>query len=76
MSGQRGWGCSRWRQGCAFVVWYDTGGRRLSPAQLRDLIQRGKTRKAPFIDAAGQRIEARLTLRPGAHGVEVLLESA
>jgi DNA topoisomerase-3 len=62
MTGSRGWGCDRWREGCRFVVWFETAGRRLTPAQLRALITQGKTRKATFLDPAGKPIEARLVL--------------
>jgi DNA topoisomerase-3 len=48
VTGKRGWGCSRWRQGCGFVVWFDLDGRRLSDAQLRDLVGKGKTRKTSW----------------------------
>ncbi|HMG54639.1 MAG TPA: DNA topoisomerase, partial [Kofleriaceae bacterium] len=37
ITGARGWGCARWRDGCRFVIWFQTAGRRLSLAQLRDL---------------------------------------
>ena len=46
--GRRGWGCSRWREGCPFVVWFEVAGKRLTPAQLRDLVARGKTRPAQW----------------------------
>jgi DNA topoisomerase-3 len=52
MTGARGWGCSRWREGCRFVIWFETSGHRLTLAQLRDLVVRGRTRKARF---GGQR---------------------
>jgi DNA topoisomerase-3 len=48
ITGSRGWGCSRWREGCGFVVWFVTGGRELTAAQLRDLVTKGKTRRAAF----------------------------
>jgi DNA topoisomerase-3 len=53
LTGKRGWGCARWREGCPFVIWFETGGRRLSGAQLRDLVERGKTRKARFAPSDG-----------------------
>jgi hypothetical protein len=53
ITGARGWGCSRWREGCRFVIWFETSGRRLTLAQLRDLVMRGKTRKARFGDQTG-----------------------
>lgn len=64
--GRRGWGCARWREGCGFVVWFEIAGRRLSGAQLRDLITRGKTRKARFTPEGGQEIDGRLVLDSGA----------
>ena len=56
LTGARGWGCSRWRDGCGFVIWFRTAGRTVSAAQLRDLVQRGRTRKTKLgtlvLDAA------------------------
>jgi DNA topoisomerase-3 len=68
ITGARGWGCSRWRDGCRFVVWFETAGRRLTAAQLRDLVTRGKTRKARFVSDRGVELEARLVLEPAAAG--------
>ncbi len=48
MAGRRGWGCTRWREGCAFVIWFEVAGRRLTAAQLRDLVEKGKTRKSKW----------------------------
>jgi DNA topoisomerase-3 len=45
VAGKRGWGCSRWREGCAFVIWFEIAGRRITDAELADLVSRGKTRK-------------------------------
>lgn len=72
IDGQRGWGCSRWREGCRFVIWFETAGRRLTRAQLEALIVTGKTRKATFYDPRGREIEARLVLDPqSATGVQL-----
>jgi hypothetical protein len=35
------------------VIWFETSGRRLTLAQLRDLVVRGRTRKARFGDQTG-----------------------
>jgi DNA topoisomerase-3 len=67
ISGKRGWGCARWRGGCHFVVWFETAGRKLSEAQFRDLILRGKTRRARF-RPAGAEAEGRLVLEPATIG--------
>ncbi len=72
ITGSRGWGCERFREGCTFVIWFDTAGRRLTAGQLRELVVRGKTKKAPFAPlrggAAGSEIEGRLILDPTAEG--------
>jgi DNA topoisomerase-3 len=39
--GKRGWGCSRWREGCKFVVWFEEHGRKRSEADLRALVNGG-----------------------------------
>ncbi len=62
VAGKRGWGCSRWREGCSFVVWFESAGKRLTDAQLRDLVTKGKTRKAAWIPPGGQPAPGRLVL--------------
>lgn len=72
IDGQRGWGCDRWREGCRFVIWFETAGKRLTRSQLEALIVNGKTRKATFCDLRGREIEARLVLDPqSATGVQL-----
>jgi len=38
ITGKRGWGCSRWREGCKFVVWFEENGKKRSQADLRKLV--------------------------------------
>ena len=38
MTGKRGWGCSRWREGCKFVVWFEENGVKRSLADLRAIV--------------------------------------
>jgi DNA topoisomerase-3 len=76
MAGRRGWGCTRWREGCSLVIWFETAGRRLTPAQLRDLVVRGKTRKARFAPGGGPAVEGRLVLDPAAAGGSARFEPA
>ena len=40
ITGQRGWGCERWRAGCPFVVWFESDGKRLTKAQLKNVLDR------------------------------------
>jgi DNA topoisomerase-3 len=64
ITGKRGWGCSRWREGCGFVIWFETAGKRLSETQLRELVTKGKTRKARFTPAGegSEAVAGRLVL--------------
>jgi DNA topoisomerase-3 len=39
IAGKRGWGCSRWREGCKFVVWFEEDGKRRSEADLREIVK-------------------------------------
>jgi len=41
ITGKRGWGCSRWREGCKFVVWFEEAGKRRSVDDLRTLVTAG-----------------------------------
>jgi len=38
--GQRGYGCSRWRAGCAYVLWKDFEGVPITGGMARELFQR------------------------------------
>ena len=62
LAGKRGWGCTRWRLGCGFVVWFETAGRTLSESELRDLVVRGHTRRARFTPSGGAPTDGRLVL--------------
>jgi len=62
IAGKRGWGCSRWREGCAFVVWFEVAERRISDAELRDLVSKGKTRRRKWPRAGGEAVSGHLVL--------------
>ena len=62
VAGNRGWGCSRWREGCTFVIWFLVAGRRLSDAELGDLVSKGKTRRRKWKAGDGAEINGRLVL--------------
>jgi DNA topoisomerase-3 len=62
VAGNRGWGCTRWRLGCAFVIWFEVAGRRISDSELGDLISKGKTRRRKWPVAGGATTSARLVL--------------
>ncbi len=62
VAGNRGWGCSRWREGCAFVIWFQIAGRRITDAELGDLVAKGKTRKRKWRADGGSEVSGRLVL--------------
>ncbi|MEW6755384.1 MAG: DNA topoisomerase 3 [Candidatus Latescibacterota bacterium] len=65
LEGRRGFGCSRYREGCTFVVWKETAGKALTARQVCALIEKGKTPLIKgFRDEAGTPFAARLYLGP------------
>jgi DNA topoisomerase-3 len=62
VAGHRGWGCSRWREGCPFVIWFEIAGRRITDAELADLVSKGKTRKRKWRSGQGADVGGRLVL--------------
>jgi DNA topoisomerase-3 len=62
VAGNRGWGCARWREGCPFVIWFEIAGRRITDAELTDLVSKGKTRKRKWRSSEGAEIGGRLVL--------------
>lgn len=62
IAGKRGWGCARWKDGCTFVVWFETAGRKLTIGQLEQLVGKGKTRSGLFRPGNGPPTKGRLVL--------------
>lgn len=54
LAGRRAWGCARWREGCDFTVPYVVEGKKLTDNELKDLLTKGKTRKAQFGPGKGR----------------------
>lgn len=40
IKGNKGYGCSKWREGCSFVLWKDYKGVELNEWQIRSLLQK------------------------------------
>ena len=59
MAGRRGWGCSRWRESCRFVVWFQQSGIRVPDDEADRLFRRGQTRLMDGLSPEGR---ARLVL--------------
>jgi DNA topoisomerase-3 len=54
IEGKRDFGCSRWREGCRFVLRREAEGTELSTEQVRELLQRRILAWPPSGEAAGQ----------------------
>ncbi len=65
MAGNRAWGCTRWREGCDFVVAFQQGALRLPDEEADRLFRKGATRLLADLDPNGP---ARLVLDTEAPG--------
>lgn len=52
IEGNRGFGCSGWREGCTFVLWKEYKGAALSVGQIRELLQRRILTNLPSFDGS------------------------
>ena len=72
MAGNHAWGCTRWREGCDFVVGFIHGALRLPDDEADRLFRKGETRLLADLDPSGP---ARLVLDSSAPG-NVRLEAS
>jgi DNA topoisomerase-3 len=66
--GKKGYGCSNYRTGCGFVIWKASFGRALSDAQVKALIEKGRTAKLKLQTDDGASFEGRIVLADLATG--------
>lgn len=63
IQGKKGWGCSRWREGCSFTIWLEMSGKTLTTPQVKTLLAGKVTREIRgFQSKAGNAFAARLQL--------------
>ncbi len=63
---KKGAGCSRWQEGCKFMIWREQFGKKLTDKQMQELIEDGETGKIKGFkkkDGSGT-YEAALVLTP------------
>ncbi len=70
IQGKRGFGCSGWRDGCAFVLWPQYKDQTLSVADIRQLLQQRVLRRPVRIEGGS---EVMLTLSAGGRLCEIPL---
>lgn len=59
-------GCARFREGCTFTVNTTVAGKKLSEANIRELVRKGRTKVIKgFKSKAGKTFDAMLVLRDG-----------
>ncbi len=70
IEGQKGYGCSNWKNGCSFVVWKTPiCGKVLTKAQIKSLLKKGKTSLIKgFKSKNGQSFAAHLVWEDAANG--------
>ena len=63
----KGWGCSRWKEGCRFIIWKTVAGKRLTMSQVKTLLA-GKTTALlkGFQSKTGKAFDAQLRWDPTA----------
>mgnify|MGYP003576068329 CR=1 FL=1 len=64
LKGRSAYGCSRFRDGCQFVVPFEMGGKQLTDKQISTLLTKGKTGKIKGFTSAktGNSFDAALTI--------------
>lgn len=68
IEGKRGFGCSRYREGCRFVIWKDSHGKRITAAMAASLATAGRTRPLVLPLPDGAKAKGRLRLADPATG--------
>ena len=63
--------CSDWKNGCKFTVWKKTSGANVDQKDVKDLIEKGRSKILSFTWKNGKKGKARLTLdKKGAIGFD------
>ncbi|MCL6448392.1 MAG: DNA topoisomerase 3 [Armatimonadetes bacterium] len=59
----KGYGCTGWKEGCRFAIWKEIAGKKISPAQAKSLLKKGRTGVIKgFRSRAGKTFNAALAL--------------
>lgn len=63
ITGKKAWGCSRWKEGCGFLVPFQAFGRSLTEGEARRLIQTGHLGPLKGLELDGQVVNGTLRLK-------------
>jgi len=73
--GNKGYGCSHYKEGCSFVIWKSSFGKILTPAMVKALIEKGTTSKLKLTNDAGQVIDAKIVLKDNNTGQLIISDA-
>jgi len=62
VEGKKGYGCSRWKEGCKFVLWKEAYGAQLPPGKARELLTSGRTASPLLLTVEGKQVLANLKI--------------
>lgn len=62
LKGKKGYGCSRWKEGCKFVLWKKTYNTQLPPGKARELLTSGTTASPLLLSVDGKKVLANLKI--------------
>ncbi|WP_434750781.1 DNA topoisomerase 3 [Paenibacillus amylolyticus] len=63
IEGKKGYGCSRFKEGCTFVVWKEYAGKKITSTMLKSLVEKGSTQVLSFKRKDGSTVKARIILK-------------
>jgi DNA topoisomerase-3 len=61
--GNKGYGCSHYKEGCSFVIWKSSFGKSLTPVMVKTLIEKGTTNRLKLTNEAGEVIDGKILLK-------------
>ncbi|MGC5772943.1 DNA topoisomerase 3 [Paenibacillus pabuli] len=68
IEGKKGYGCTRFKEGCSFVIWKEYVGKKITSTMLKALIEKGSTQVLSFKRKDGSTVKARIILQDATTG--------
>lgn len=68
IEGKKGYGCTRFKEGCGFVIWKEYVGKKITSTMLKSLIEKGSTQVLSFKRKDGSTVKAKIILQDPSSG--------
>ncbi|MCG7381137.1 type IA DNA topoisomerase [Paenibacillus sp. ACRRY] len=68
IEGKKGYGCTRFKEGCGFVIWKEYVGKKITSTMLKSLVEKGSTQVLSFKRKDGSTVKARIILQDQSSG--------